>query len=333
MKAWQVIEHGEPTEALRLQEVPDPEPGDGQLLVRMRAAALCFPDTLLCRGLYQVKPPLPFTLGVEGAGEVVATGAGVSGFAPGDRVLGMPVTGSLAELALFDAATAVRSPDELDDDSAAALHMNYQTAHFALHHRAGLRAGETVLVHAATGGVGSATIQLAEAVGARVIAVVGGPAKAAVASELGADVGVDRHEGDFVAVGRDITGGLGADVVVDPVGGETFTRSTKCVAFEGRIVVIGFTGGSFGQVATNHLLIKNYAVLGLHWGMYTWKAPQLIAKVHEDLLAGVRAGAVKPLVTERLPMAEAPSGLTRLAAGETIGRLVVRQGTAARTTV
>lgn len=326
MKAWLVTGHGEPNDALQLLDVADPQPEQGQLLVRVRSAALCFPDLLMCRGLYQVKPPLPFTLGVEAAGEVVAVGAGVSGFAEGDRVLGMPSTGSLAEFALFDAAGAFHSPAELDDDEAAALHMNYQTAHFALHHRAGLRDGETVLVHAASGGVGSAAIQLAKAAGARVVAVVGGPSKAGIARDLGADVVVDRHAEDFVAVVKDATGGAGADVVIDPVGGEAFTRSTKCIAFEGRIVVIGFTGGSIARAATNHVLIKNYAVLGLHWGMYTWKRPVLVAKVHEDLVAGVRAGHLRPLITERLPMADAPAGLTRLAAGETSGRLVVHPG-------
>jgi NADPH:quinone reductase len=321
--AWRVVRYGEPAEALELADIPVPEPGEGQLLVKIRAAALCFPDALMCRGQYQVRPPLPFTLGVEAAGEVVAVGAGVTGFSEGDRVLGMPVTGGLAEFALFDAARAFHSPDQMDDAGAAALHMNYQTAHFALHHRAGLRDGETVLVHAAAGGVGSAAVQLAGAAGARVVAVVGGPVKAGVAREFGANVVVDRHTEDFVAVVKEITGGAGADIVIDPVGGEAFTRSTKCIAFEGRIVVIGFTGGSFAQAATNHVLIKNYGVLGLHWGMYVWKAPKLVAKVHDDLVAAVRAGVVRPLVTERLPMADAPAGLTRLAAGETIGRLAV----------
>jgi NADPH2:quinone reductase len=320
VRAWQVVGHGEPVAALRLAEVAEPEPGEGQLLVRVRGAALCFPDLLMCRGAYQVRPPLPFTLGVEAAGEVVAAGPGVAGFAPGDRVLGMPGIGGLAELALFDAVRTFRAPDELDDAGAAALHMNYQTAHFALHRRAGLQAGETVLVHAAAGGVGSATVQLAKAAGARVVAVVGGPAKAGTARELGADVVVDRHTEDFVTVVKDLGG---AHVVVDPVGGDAFTGSTRCIAFEGRIVVVGFTGGSFAQVATNHVLIKNYAVLGLHWGNYSRHEPRLVAKVHDELVEGVKAGTVRPLVSERLPMDAVPDGLTRLGAGATIGRLVV----------
>jgi NADPH:quinone reductase len=323
MRAWQVTSLGAPVDALELVELKDPEPGPGQVLARVGAAALSYPDALLCRGEYQVKPELPFVLGVEAAGEVVAVGPDVDGWREGDRVLGMPLTGGLAELTLFDAAHAFRSPDALDDGEAAALHMNYQTAHFALHRRAGLRPGETVLVHAGVGGVGSATIQLARAAGARVVAVVGGPAKADAARALGADAVVDRHAADFVAVVREFTAGRGADVVVDPVGGETFTRSTKCIAFEGRIVVVGFTGGSFGQLATNHALVKNYAVLGLHWGRYHVTDLDLVRSVQAELESLVGSGAVRPLVTERLAMADAPDGVTRLSGGSTIGRVVV----------
>lgn len=323
MRAWQVTELGEPVDAMRLVDVAQPAPGPGQLLVEVHAAALSYPDALLCRGAYQVRPPLPFTLGVEAAGTVVAAGEGVGGWAPGQRVVGMPVSGALAEQTVFDAAHAFAAPDELDDDEAAALHMNYQTAHFALHRRGGLQPGETVLVHAGAGGVGSATIQLATAAGASVIAVVGGPAKADVARRLGAHVTVDRHTEDFIAVVKERTGGRGADVVVDPVGGDTFTRSTKCIAFEGRIVVVGFTSGAFGQLATNHALVKNYAVLGLHWGMYRFTMPKLVAEVQRELDGLVTEGVVRPLVTERLAMADAPDAITRLSAGSTTGRLVV----------
>ncbi|HEY3262093.1 MAG TPA: alcohol dehydrogenase catalytic domain-containing protein, partial [Pseudonocardiaceae bacterium] len=198
MKAWQVTSLGAPADALELVELADPTPGPGQLLVRVGAAAPSYPDLLMCRGEYQIKPPLPFTLGVEAAGTIEAVGPDVHGWAPGQRVLGMLETGGLAELALFEAAQAFAAPAELDDAEAAALHMNYQTAHFALHRRAGLRRGETVLVHAGAGGVGSATIQLAVAAGAPVVAVVGGPEKAEVATRLGAELAVDRHAADFV---------------------------------------------------------------------------------------------------------------------------------------
>lgn len=323
MRAWQVTSLGAPVDALRLVELDEPCPGPGQLLVRVGAAALSYPDALLCRGEYQVKPELPFTLGVEAAGEVVEVGPDTDGWQVGERVLGMPLTGGLAELALFDAAHSFRSPAGLDDAESAALHLNYQTAHFALHRRAGLRAGETVLVHAGAGGVGSATIQLARAAGARVVAVVGGPAKVAAATALGADVVVDRQTADFVSVVKEFTAGQGADVVVDPVGGDTFTRSTKCIAFEGRLVVVGFTSGSFGQLATNHALVKNYGVLGLHWGRYHVTHLELVRSVQAELDELVASGAVRPLVTEWLGMAGAPDGITRLAAGSTIGRLVV----------
>lgn len=323
MRAWQVTRLGQPADALDLVDLPRPEPAQGQLLVRVAAAALSYPDALLCRGEYQVKPPVPFTLGVESAGVVVAAGPGVDGWRPGQRVHGTLGSGGLAEFALFDAAHTFASPDALDDAEAAALHMNHQTAHFALHHRARLADGETVLVHAGAGGVGSATIQLARAAGARVIAVVGGAAKAAVARDLGAHVVVDRHTEDFVAAVKDDTNGRGADVVVDPVGGDTFARSTKCVAFDGRIVVVGFTSGAFGQLATNHALVKNYGVLGLHWGLYRRRAPELVQRVQRELEALVEAGSLRPLVTERLAMADAPDGVTRLSEGATIGRVVV----------
>lgn len=327
MKAWQVTTLGPPADALRLVELADPTPGPGQLLVRVAAAALSYPDVLMCRGEYQIRPPLPFTVGTEAAGEVLAVGSEVDGWAPGQRVLGMPVSGSLAELTLLDAAHAFAAPDELDDAEAAALHMNYQTAHFALHRRARLAGGETVLVHAAAGGVGSATVQLARAAGARVVAVVGGQRKVEVARQLGADAVLDRHAEDFAenfaAAVKDLTGGRGADVIIDPVGGDTFTRSTKCIAFEGRIVVIGFTSGAFGQLATNHVLIKNYGVLGLHWGMYRFTEPELVASVQRELDALVASGLVRPLVSERLALPDAPDGLTRLAGGATTGRVVV----------
>jgi NADPH2:quinone reductase len=327
MKAWQVARNGEPQDVLELAEAPRPQAGPGQLLVRVLAATANFPDVLMCLGTYQVRPPLPFTPGVELCGEVIEVGPGVTGFASelraGDRVIGGAALphGAFAEYALMNAALTVPAPSGLDDAEAAPFHMTYQTGWFGLHRRAGLKAGETLLVHAAAGGVGSGAVQLGKAAGARVIGVVGGPEKAAVARELGADVVIDRYAEDIVAVVKEVTGGKGADVVYDPVGGEAFQKSTKCIAFEGRIVIVGFASGTIPSAALNHALVKNYSILGLHWGLYQRVAPDAIPVCHEELTRLVDAGLIRTLVSERLTLADVPDGLRRLAAGTTTGRI------------
>jgi len=330
MRAWRVAALGEPAEVMSLVDVPDPEPGPGQLVVRVLAAPANFPDALMCRGLYQVRPELPFTPGVELCGEVVALGAGVEGYAVGDRVLGAAAlpSGGFAELAVMDAATTFPAPASLDDAQAASLYIGYQTGWFGLHRRAALQPGETLLVHAAAGGVGSAAIQLGKAAGARVIGVVGGPAKAEVARRLGADVVIDRREQDFVDVVKAETGGRGADVVYDPVGGETYTRSTKCIAFEGRILVVGFAGGDIQSAALNHALVKNYSIVGLHWGLYNTQDPAAVRECHRALTDLADDGRVAPLVSERLPLADVARGVQRLADGVTVGRVVYDAGVA-----
>jgi len=324
VRAWHVTGHGEPEDVLASVEVPRPVPGAGQVLVRVLAAAANFPDVLLCRGTYQVRPALPFCPGVELCGEVTETGEGVTGFAVGDRVIGGAVLpyGGFAEYALMEAAHILPAPGELDHAEAAPFHVTYQTGWFGLHRRARLAAGETLLVHAAAGGVGSGAVQLGKAAGARVIAVTGGPEKAQVARELGADVVVDREHADFVAVVKDATGGRGADVVYDPVGGEAFRRSTKCIAFEGRIVVVGFASGDIPAAALNHALVKNYSILGLHWALYERNDPGAVRDCHAELSRLVAAGLIRPLISERLSLAHVPDGLGRLAAGTTTGRLV-----------
>lgn len=324
MKALRVHNLGEPKDVLRLEEVPVPEPAPGQIVVRVLATAVNFPDALMCRGLYQEKPPLPFTPGVELCGEVVALGEGVTTVTEGDRVIGSPVLpyGSFAEYAPMDISRVFPAPPSLSDTEAAALFIGYQTGWFALHRRAGLQAGETVLVHAAAGGVGSAAVQLAKAAGARVIGVVGGAAKAEYARKLGADIVVDRYVDDFVSVVKEATDGRGADVIYDPVGGESYTRSTKCIAFEGRILIIGFASGTIPTPGLNHALVKNYSLLGLHWGLYNKRNPALVAHCHEELTALAERGAIKPAVSEVLSLEELPDGVQRLADGTTVGRLV-----------
>ncbi|MCZ9342234.1 zinc-binding dehydrogenase, partial [Streptomyces sp. TRM76130] len=203
----------------------------------------------------------------------------------GRRVLATPALpyGGFAEYTVADAAALLPAPDALDDAEAAALHIGYQTGWFALHRRARLEPGETLLVHAAAGGVGSAAVQLGKAAGATVIGVVGGAEKAAVARELGCDTVIDRRSEDVIAAVKEATGGRGADVVYDPVGGAAFRQSTKVVAFEGRIVVVGFASGDIPSAALNHALVKNYAILGLHWGLYNTKNPGLVTECHERL--------------------------------------------------
>ncbi|HEX7537272.1 MAG TPA: NADPH:quinone oxidoreductase family protein [Dermatophilaceae bacterium] len=323
MKAWQVSALGEPRQVMTLVDAPVPQPEAGQLLVRVLGSAANFPDVLMCRGLYQVKPALPFTPGVELCGEVAALGPGTTGFAVGDRVIGSSVlpAGGFAELALMDSATTFPAPAGLDDAEAAAFYIGYQTGWFGLHRRAHLQPGETLLVHAAAGGVGSAAVQLGKAAGARVIGVVGGPEKADVAHQLGADVVVDRHRENFVEVVKEVTGGRGADVVYDPVGGDTYQRSTKCIAFEGRILVVGFAGGQIQSAALNHALVKNYSILGLHWGLYTAKNPALVRRCHEELSGLVADGLIRPLVSEQLALDAVADGLQRLADGTTVGRV------------
>ncbi|MFE4549525.1 NADPH:quinone oxidoreductase family protein [Streptomyces sp. NPDC056785] len=315
MQAWQVHQLGEPSEVMRLQDVERPVPGDGQVLLKVRAANINFPDALMCRGHYQVRPSLPFTPGVEICGETE----------DGRRVLANPALpyGGFAEYAVADAAALLPAPDALDDAEATALHIGYQTGWFGLHRRAGLEAGETLLVHAAAGGVGSAAVQLGKAAGATVIGVVGGAGKAAVARELGCDVVVDRRAEDVIAAVKEATGGRGADVIYDPVGGEAYTQSTKVVAFEGRIVVVGFAGGTIPAPALNHALVKNYSILGLHWGLYNTKNPKLIQHCHEQLTELAARGAVKPLVSERVPLAGAAAAVQRVADGLTTGRIAV----------
>ncbi|MFY0510862.1 NADPH:quinone oxidoreductase family protein [Streptomyces anulatus] len=318
MQAWRVHRNGEPGEVMRLEETDRPTPGDGQVLVEVRAANVNFPDALLCRGQYQVRPPLPFTPGVEVCGTTE----------DGRRVLATPALphGGFADYVVADEAALLPAPDALDDAEAAALHIGYQTGWFGLHRRARLQPGETLLVHAAAGGVGSAAVQLGRAAGAKVIGVVGGPEKAAVARELGCDLVIDRRSEDIVAAVKDATGGRGADVVYDPVGGDAYAKSAKCVAFEGRILVVGFASGVIPAPGLNHALVKNYSVVGLHWGLYNTKDPAAVRACHDELTELAEQGIVKPLVSERVAMAGAATAVQRVADGTSTGRIVVLPG-------
>ena len=302
----------------------------GLVRIAVRASGINFFDSLLVAGTYQVRPELPFIPGAEVSGDVVEAPAN-SGFSPGDRVLARLQAegaggGGYAEIAFADPRQTMTIPDAMPFEDAAAFFVNYQTGWFGLHRRAALRPGEFLLVHAAAGGVGSAAVQLGKAAGALVIASAGGPEKVRVCEQLGADFVIDRHAENLVDRVKEITKGRGADVVYDPVGGATFEQSTKCIAFEGRLVVVGFTSGEIPQARANHLLIKNYSVVGLHWGLYGERRPDLVDACTVELLKLYAAGSIAPYVSRRLPLERAAEALSDLAAGRTTGKTVLTIG-------
>ena len=264
MRAWRVHELGEPADVLRLDNVAPTEPGAGEVAIEVSACALNFPDVLLCRGEYQEKPPLPFTPGLELGGGVVGPASGCS--------VRRRLPGRFAEQALLARDRGLPVPDGSRARRPPSLHVTYQTGHVGLYRRAQLQPGETLLVHAGAGGVGrppsSSAGRRRQGDRHRRRAE-----KVAVCRELGADLAVDYLAEDFVAVVKEATGGRGADVIYDPVGGDIFDRSRKCIAFEGRLLVIGFAGGRFADAPANHVLVKNYSVVGLHWGLYRNSTP------------------------------------------------------------
>ncbi|GAA1983558.1 NADPH:quinone oxidoreductase family protein [Microbacterium pumilum] len=323
MRAWRVTALGEPAEALSLDVLPVPQPAPGEVLVRVSAVAANFPDVLLARGRYQVRPELPFVPGIEFAGRVASLGEGATDFIVGDRVVGSKI-GVLSEYTVLPASDVWAAPSSLSDVEASGLTVAYQTAWFELHRRAALQQGEWMLIHAAAGGVGLAAVQLGAAAGARVIGVVGSDAKARVAKDAGAEVVLVRGADDIVGGVKAATSGHGADVVFDPVGGEAFDASTKCIAFEGRIIVVGFAGGTIQTLPAGHVLVKNYSVVGLHWGLYPGMRPDLIAVARQELTRLADEGVVRPVVDHVVRFEAAPDALTALAAGSTVGRVVIQ---------
>ena len=256
MKAWCVHAYGEP-ETMPLDDIPPPDPGPNQVRIRNHAAGLNFFDILQVQGKYQVKPPFPFTPGAEVSGIVDAVGPGVTAFAPGDRVLSLTEGGGFAEYTIGRLPRTFRMPDGMGFSEAAALPLVYHTSYSALRERAALRSGEWLLVHAGASGVGVSAIQLGRAMGARVIATAGGSEKVAFAKAQGAEHGLDYSDAGWVDQVKQLTGGRGADVIYDPVGGDVFDLSTKCIASGGRLLVIGFASGRIPTIAANRILKKH----------------------------------------------------------------------------
>ncbi|GAC1587937.1 MAG: NADPH:quinone oxidoreductase family protein [Candidatus Velthaea sp.] len=325
MRSWRVTELGEPANVLRLTDVPEPQPGPGQVLVQVDAAAVNFADLLLCRGRYQEKPALPFTPGLEAAGRVVANGPGAR-VNVGARVIFMPTLpeGGYQECVVANEAALLPVPDGFPIDDAAALHVAYATAHVALHRRAKIERGETLLVHGAAGGVGSAAVEIGLAAGAHVFATVGGAEKARFCADLGAQRVIDHTRENFIEVVNAETAGRGADVIFDPVGGETFEGSRKCIAFEGRLLTIGFAGGTIPNTPTNHVLVKNYSVVGVHLGLYRRRNPGALQETHAELLRLYAAKKIRPRIFAICPFDELPRALSLVERRNAIGKVVLR---------
>ncbi|WP_110180895.1 NADPH:quinone oxidoreductase family protein [Nocardioides solisilvae] len=322
MRALQVVTTTGPS-GVELREVPDAVAGPGQVLVEVHAVGVSFPDLLLSKGEYQLKPETPFTLGVDLAGRVAALGEGVTGLEVGQRVAGVLPHGGAADLVAVPADFVFPLPDATSYDEGAALPMNYLTAQFALAERGALKPGETVLVHGAAGGVGTATIQVAKGMGARVVAVTSTEEKAEVARAAGADDAV-LLEGFRDAVGE-LTGGRGVDVVLDVVGGAAFTDSLRVLAPQGRLLVVGFAAGQgIPEVKVNRLLLNNVDVRGVGWGAYAMTRPGYMQAQWKALEPMLASGVVKPPVGATYPLAEFAKALEDLDGRRATGKLVVR---------
>jgi NADPH2:quinone reductase len=319
MRSVQVVSLEGPS-GVRVTDAPEPVPGDGDVLVEVHALGVSWPDLLLSRGEYQLKPETPFQLGVDFAG-VVREAPDGSGHAPGDRVACCLPYGGGADLVAVHADAVFPLPDAVSFEKAAALPMNYLTAQFALATRAQLRAGETVLVHGAAGGVGTATLQVAKGYGARTVAVVSTPEKADFVRALGADEAV-LVDG-FLGAVKELTGGRGVDVVVDVVGGDLMTDSLRSLGPLGRLLVVGFTGGAIPEVRVNRLLLNNIDVRGVGWGAYAMVRPGFMRKQWEALLPMLASGVVDPPVATTYPVADVSRALTDLAERRVLGKTVL----------
>ena len=320
MRAVQVSQLDGP-QSVKVAEIEDPVAGPEQALIEVHEAGVTYPDVLLTRGEYQLKPEPPFVPGSEVAGVVRGAPEG-SGLRVGERVAAFPGFGGFAELVAVDPGAVFPLPDTLSFVAAAGLPMNYLTVHFGLTRRGQLRDGETVLVHGAAGGVGTAAVQLARALGARVIAVVSTDTKAETARAAGAHETVLADE--FRAKVAELTGGKGVDLVVDPVGGDRFTDSLRSLAPEGRLLVIGFTGGEIPTVKVNRLLLNNISVVGVGWGAFWLAQPDYLRAQWAELLPLLQSGALNPLSGPRYSLDEAATALTELDERRAAGKVTLR---------
>lgn len=310
-----------PLEELEFGEVDRPEPGKGEILIEVEAAGVNYPDGLLVQGLYQLKPEVPFTPGMEVAGTVAALGEGVEGFAVGDRVVGRGALGGYAEFAVQPARFVFKMPEGMSGAEGCALMVAYGTSHHALKQRAQLKAGETLVVFGAAGATGIAAVQIGKIMGARVIGVASSEEKRRLAQEAGADevIGYDNLKDDI----KRLTGGKGADVVYDVVGGDAFDAASRFMARNGRLLVIGFAGGEIPKLPVNLTLVKEYAVVGVFWGNFTMYEPDVYSANMDELFDWFAQGKVKPLIEGEYPLADAAEVLGRVLGRGAVGKIVL----------
>lgn len=313
-------------EGLRIEDWPVAEPGPGQVRVRVRAAGVNFADSLIISGKYQDRPEPPFVPGMEIAGQVEACGTGVAGFVPGEPVMATLAHGGFAEEVVVPAGDLVRLPDDIDYVTAAGFGIAYGTAFGALVWAARLQAGETLVVHGAAGGVGLATVECGKVLGARVIATARGPDRLEVARSYGADHLIDTAAEDVRERIREITHGRGANVVFDPVGGDLFRASLRSIAWEGRLLIIGFASGDIQEIPANLLLVKNAAAIGFYWGSYRSNASARVHAGFQKLLRWHGEGRISPHVSEVLPLEEAARAIETLTSRRSTGKIVLRTG-------
>ncbi len=309
--------------ALEREELSEVHAGPGEVVIDVKAVGCNFFDILITEGKYQVKPELPFSPGAEVAGIVRTLGEGVSRFSVGDRVSALLEYGGFTSTVAAPEARVFPIPSEMTFEEAAALGLVYQTSYVGLVNRARLEAGETLLVHAAAGGVGLAAVQLGVALGAKVIGTAGTTEKLALVKQHGAHEVINYREEDWVERVKELTAGRGADVIYDPVGGDTFDLSTKCIAFEGRILIIGFASGRIPSAKMNRVLVKNFSLVGLHWGLYFKKNPQVIQEAQEAIVRLHSMGKIAPLVSATHPLCDADAALAALAGRKTTGKVIL----------
>jgi len=323
MRAVLCKEWGGP-EKLVVEEVPSPPIQEGAVRIAVAAAGINFADLLLISGQYQEKPAFPFTPGMEAAGTVAEVGPGVSGFKTGDRVMALCGTGGYAEEIVLDANRVYKIPGKMDFASAAGFPVVYGTSHGAFDWRAHLKPGEWLLVHGAAGGVGLTAVEIGKVMGARVIACAGGPEKLEIARQYGADHLVDYSREDIRERVKTITGGRGADVVYDPVGGEAFEASLRSIAWGGRIIIIGFASGKVPQIPANIVLVKNIDIIGFYWGSYQARKPELLRESYAKLLGWFEEGKLRPHVSAQMDLKDVAQALELLRQRKSTGKVVLR---------